>query len=325
MKMPRKLIISALVCLTGATLATSVTSTVAWFQYATKVTAAYTGTTAHCSKLLQVSVDQGAHWKSDLLDADLPDASFVPVTTGAQTKNTALSTYVVSEQTKTRFYTAPNYRQGLYSNWLIAKDNNYSQFTLWVKATDVDENYGTGSETRLVNDVYLTDLTIQNAGTIDLAKAIRVHFDAESPDGTHKYFLFAKEATTTSVGGYLDIDNNGEYDPAGYEWESGFCMYGGEGLTQTSYTATDSSVVATDTKGVLSNGTSFGSTSANSDEYLKITVTIWLEGWALLSKGAAGNKDSAASSTAVWDSATYASKNFNVGMTFGVQLHADDE
>ena len=325
MKMPRKLIISALVCLTGATLATSVTSTVAWFQYVARVTAAYTGTTAHCSKKLQISVDEGTHWKSDLVDADLPDATFVPITTGAQTKNTALPTYEVSEQTKTRFYASPDYRQGLYSNWLIAKDTNYSQFTLWVKATDVDENYGSASQTYLNNDVYLTDLTIQNAGSIDLAKAIRVHFDAESPDGTHKYFLFAKDATTTSVGGYLDVDNNGEYDPQGYEWESGYCVYGGEGLTQTSYLATDSTVVATDTKGVLSNGTVFGNTSATEGEYLKITVTIWLEGWALLNTGAAGNKESAASSTSMWDSATYASKDFNVGMTFGVQLHADNE
>lgn len=312
MKKHRKLIISALVCLTGATLATSVTSTVAWFQYATRVTAAYTGTTAHCSKMLQVSVDNGAHWGTDLLDADLSGTeTFEPITTGAQTKNTAIS----------QFYSSPNYRQGLYSNWLTAPATSYSQFTLSFKSTDVDENYGTASETYLENDVFLTNLTIVNNGSIDLANAIRVHFDAKATDGTHKYFLFAKNVTSTSVGGYLDVNNDGKLDPAGYEWESGNCVYGGTGLVQTSYKAVNDAdgIIATDTKGQLSGGTSFGKTSSSSSSYLEITVTIWLEGWALLNTGNTGNVQT--SNTAVWNSATYASKDFNVGMTFGVQLH----
>ena len=313
MKKHRKLIISALVCLTGATLATSVTSTVAWFQYATRVTAAYTGTTAHCSKMLQVSVDNGAHWKTDLLDADLSSTEmFEPITTGAQTKNTAIS----------QFYASPDYRQGAYP-WMIAPVTSYSQFTLWFKSTDVDENYGTASEVRLENDVYLTDLTIQSNSPTDLSKAIRVHFDAES-NGNHKYFLFAKDVTSTAVGGNLDVNNDGELDKAGYEWENGLCMYGGNGLVQTSYKAVNDAdnIIATDTNGELSNGTSFGKTSSFSSSYLKITVTIWLEGWALLNTGNTGNAQT--SNTAVWNSATYASKDFNVGMTFGVQLHGAD-
>lgn len=312
MKKHRKLIISALVCLTGATLATSVTSTVAWFQYATRVTAAYTGTTAHCSKMLQVSVDGGSHWATDLLDADLSSTEvFEPITTGAQTKNTAIS----------QFYSSPDYRQGSYP-WVTAPVTSYSQFTLWLKSTDVDENYGTASEVRLENDVYLTDLTIaNNNAAADLSKAIRVHFDAESPDGTHKYFLFARDVTSTAVGGTLDVNNDGELDKAGYEWQSELCIYGGSGLVQTSYKASGdiNNIIATDTNGVLSNGTSFGKTSSSSSSYLKITVTIWLEGWALLNTGNTGNAQT--SNTAVWNSTTYASKDFNVGMTFGVQLY----
>ena len=315
MKKHRKLVISALACLTGATLATSVTSTVAWFQYATRVTAAYTGTTAHCSKMLQVSVDEGAHWKTDLLDADLSSTEkFEPITTGAQTKNTAIS----------QFYAAPDYRQGAYP-WLAASANSYSQFTLWLKSTDVDENYGTANEVRLENDVYLTDLTIQNNnGAADLANAIRVHFDAEL-NGNHKYFLFAKNVTSTAVGGNLDVNNDGALDKAGYEWENSLCMYGGNGLIQTSYKADNDvdNIIATDTNGSLSGGTSFGKTSSSSSSYLKITVTIWLEGWALLNTGNTGNAQT--SNTAVWSSATYASKDFNVGMTFGVQLHGAED
>lgn len=306
-----KIIISSLIALTGITLASSITSTVAWFQYVTRNTAAYTGTTAHCTKMLQVSVDDGAHWSTDLLDADLSSTEkFEPITTGAQTKNTAIS----------QFYASPDYRQGAYP-WVIASANSYSQFTLCFKSTDVNENYGTASETLLENDVFLTDLSISNNNdATDLSKAIRVHFDAES-NGNHKYFLFASDTTSTDVGGTLDVNNDGKLDPRGYEWESGYCVYGGSGLTQTSYKANNDidNIIATDTNGQLSGGTSFGKTSSSSSSYLKITVTIWLEGWALLNTGVTGNYQ--ASNTAVWNSASYASKDFNVGMTFGVQLH----
>ena len=304
-----KIIVSSLIALTGVTLASSVASTVAWFQYVTRVTAAYTGTTAHCSKMLQISTNSGSTWGTDLV---LPDGSFQPITSGDQAKNTALA----------HLYAAPEYRQGIYANWLPAAEDSYSQFEIWVKLTDVDENYGTASQTYLNNDVYLTNLTIQDANGLDLAKAVRVHYDALSPNGTHKYFLFAKSVSKTSVGGTLDLNNDGQTDTLGYEFYSTTCTYGGMDLFQESYTATDSTVVATDTKGVLSNGTSFGNTSASSGEYLKIKVTIWLEGWALLDTGMTGNNQT--SNSSVWGTG-YISKSFNVGMTFGVQPHASNE
>lgn len=310
-----KIIISSLIALTGVTLASTITSTVAWFQNVTRVSAGYTGTTAHCTKMLQMAVEPAAGnptWKTDLFQADLPDANFEPITSGVQTKNTALA----------HLYGSPDYRQGAYP-WYDAPAGSYSQFTLLLKVADVDENYGTASQAYLENDVYLTDLTIQNASTnntIDLEKAVRVHFDVETPGVVaHKYFLFAKTATSTDVGGNLDVNNDGAYDEAGYEWSNALCMYGTEGGKQTSYASTDSSVIASQSGSTLTGGTSFGKTSTSPSSYLRITVTIWLEGWALLEKGVSGNKDSAASSTAVWDSTTYVAKSFNVGMTFGVK------
>ena len=313
-----KIIVSSLIALTGVTLASTVTSTVAWFQNVTRVTAAYSGTTAHCTKMLQMAVEPAAGnptWKTDLLQSDLPDADFEPVTTGVQNKNNPL-------RETTPLYGSPDYRQGAYP-WYAAPEGSYAQFTLLIKVADVDENYGTANQAYLEKDVYLTDLTIQNASAnsnIDLENAIRVHFDVETPGvQTHKCFLFAKSTTITTVGGNLDINNGGALDDAGYEWQNGLCMYGTQNGKQTSYTATDSSVVATESNGTLTDGTSFGKTSATVGSYLKITVTIWLEGWALLQKGVSGNYNSAASTTAVWDSKTYVSKSFNVGMTFGVK------
>ena len=304
-----KIIVSSLIALTGITLASSVTSTLAWFVNVTIVTAAYTGTTAHCSKMLQVSSNNGTSWGTDLV---LPDGTFQPITSGEQAKDAALA----------HLYAAPEYRQGIYENWLPAAEGSYTQFDLWIKLADVDENYGTASQSYLENDVYLTNLTIQDANNLDLAKTVRVHFDALSPNGTHKYFLFAKYATTTNVGGTLDLNNDGEIDTLGYAFDSTTCIYGGMNSKQYSYIATDNSVVATDTRGVLTNGTSFGNTSATSGDYLKITVTVWVEGWALLETGMTGNNQT--NNSAVW-STNYISKSFNVGMTFGVQPHADNE
>ena len=120
----------------------------------------------------------------------------------------------------------------------------------------------------------------------------------------------------------MDLNNDGQIDKLGYEFSSTTCVYGGMNLKQYSYNATDSSVVATDTRSVLSNGTPFGNTSTTEGEYLKITVTIWVEGWALLETGMTGNNKT--TNSAVW-STNYIEKSFNVGMTFGVQPNASNE
>ena len=316
-----KIIISSLIALTGVTLASAVTSTVAWFQYVTRVTAAYTGTSAHCTKKLQMAVEPASGdptWKTDLLQADLPEADFEPVTSGVQVKNQALA----------HLYGSPDYRQGAYP-WYAAPAGSYSQFTLLIRVADVDKDYGSANQAYLENNVYLTDLTIQNASSnssIDLEDAVRVHIDAMSPDNYHKYFLFAKTTTSTDVGGQLDINNDGQYDTLGYEWSSNNeCIYGVANGKQTSYSSTDANVIGSESSdGSISGGSPIGKTGTSANSYLKVTVTIWLEGWALLEKGVSGNKDSAASSHAVWDSATYDAKSFNVGLTFGVQPHSTD-
>ena len=356
MKMPRKVVISSLTLLSAFTLAGSISGTVAWYQYSTRATVAYTGTSAHCSKLLQISADDGTTWGSDLGDSDLPGASFAPITTGEQEKDTALE---LKHRTETMyddqgnptgtqdvssyFYAQPDRGQGLYDNWLLASDSSYAQFDILLKVKDVD---GQATETKLANDVYLTDLTIIDANDdgLDLDSAVRVHIATEYVDNgatANKYFLFAKENEETEVGGFLDIDQDGKFDEVGYEWDRHTCLYGGgtfipatydsEGnkLTddsyedapyQHSYKADNPTIIAQENDNVLSGGTPIGKTSANNGEYLKVTVTIWLEGWSALLKGAGGQTD-----ISIWDEESYVAKSFNVGMTFGVALHNDNE
>ena len=363
MKKPNKIVLSSLIALVGFTVASSVTSTVAWFQYATRASVAYTGTSAHCSKLLNISVDGGTNWGTDIRSDSLPTAKFAPITTGEIGKDDALPTQTVVTEyeddgitpkttvTKSRFYASPDYRQGLYSNWLIAEDDNYLQFEVLIRLADVDENYGTASQKYLANDVYLTDLTIQNSGTNDLAESVRVHIASTYYDGgveQNKNFLFAKTVESTEVGGFLDVNDDGLQDTGAYEWDDTLCLYGGSvgapvtsdvlddhdnvigqklenPLLQTSYSATEdpNPIIAEDNNGVITGGTSIGKTSTSVSEYMKVVVTVWLEGWSELHRGNDGNYQDEDSS--IWNSASYAAKKFNVGMTFGVQLHADNE
>lgn len=312
MKTTRKLVISSLAVLTGASVAGSVTSTVAWFQYATRAQVAYTGTTSHCSKLLKISATNGASWGNDLSLNSLHTDPFAPVTTGAQEKDAALPS---------SFYAQPNYRQGTYDHWYTATTDTYAQFQILVKVNDVNT-----TTPQLENDVYLTDVTIQDAstdGAPDLSDALRVHVATSD----NKYFLFAKSSTSTAVGGYLDINNDNEYDTEGYDWSTTPIIYGEEGAIQTSYLTNDSSIIAAeDQYGAISGGTSIGKTKTSG--YLEVIVTIWLEGWALLEYGVDHNASGDTinkTNTQIWDSATYVNKKFNVGLTFGVDLHSDSE
>ena len=354
MKTHKKVVISSLALLSVLTLAGSISGTISWYQYATVAKVAYTGTSAHCSKLLQLSVDNGQTWSTDIINSQLPDnISFAPVTTGEQAKDQPISLKskttniydsngaVVDTRTDTSyFYSQPKRGQGLYENWMLAGPTTYLRFEILVKVLDVD---GAQTENDLANDVYLTDLTIQDANNsgVDLSNAIRVHISSSYQDNgsdAAKNFLFAKNSTDIEVGGFLNLFGGDENDQAGYEWEKHTCVYGGGELKtddqgnivqpeqcinvphQTSYKADDPTIVAKNADDNFENCTSIGKTSANNDQYLKLTVSIWLEGWSLLTNGVASTTNAS-----VWDAQSYIGKKFNVGMTFEVAPHNSQE
>ena len=219
-----KVIIPSFALLIGASLTASLTSTLAWYQSATRARVAYVDAVSHCSKLLKISLDN-QHWGNDFYENDM--ASYilgnhlVPITTGPQEKNSGLVYYTKNSKQCVKFYNQPDFgRGGDYSHWVVAKDNSYAQFTIYVKVNDVD-----GNETPLADDVYLTKLIIQddstNGTTTDLSDAVRVHLavtDASETPST-KYFLFAKgrgsevaDDVETVVGGCLDLNNDGAFD-----------------------------------------------------------------------------------------------------------------
>ena len=291
MKKSRNFIISSLVALTGATLASSVTGTVAWFQYATSASIAYTGTTVGCSKLLQISDDAGSHWNTDLAYGQGQGNAipFTPVTSGEMGKNGSLTAGL---------YNGPTYKKANQADWGLATANtDYQQFDLQIRLNDVSD----GTDTLDSANICLSDLTIANANqNTDLEEAIRVHLAVKNGSN----YLLSLNGGSIAVCGKLDLNTDGNYDASGYAFENQEVIdYGGTNKFQVSYAHDDNEAI----------GVVLGNTN---DSVLEIKVTIWVEGWALLDTGVTGNKET--SNTAVWDNATYNSNDFHVGMTFDV-------
>ena len=328
----RKVIIPSFALLIGGALAASVTSTLAWFQYATTAKVAYVGALSHCSKMLKISVDGGSTWGNDYYQNDMEKHiegnHLLPITTGPQAKNNDLNYYTKNlgnNQTKrcVKFYSQPNFGYGGdYSKWYVAGDDNYAQFTIFVKVNDIDG----ATNPALENDVYLTKIIIQddqaNTPGSDLSSAVRVHLAITDAKENNKFLLFAKSAEPTLVGGKLDLNNDGLLDKDLVEWDGSDCIYGVENAYQYAYAIDDVNAVVEDpdnpTEG--SSPISLGKTGAG---LMKIVVTTWIEGWAKLKHGYEDNA-TGSTNTAVWDPEQYVNKKFNVGIRLGVKSHDSD-
>lgn len=324
----KKVIVPSFALLIGASLTATISSTIAWFQYSTTARVAYVDALSHCSKLLKISLDN-QHWGNDFYPNDMASHiqgnHLLPITTGPQAKDNNLA-YVINSQSKrcVQFYSQPNFGcGGNYSKWFLASDENYAQYTIYVKVNDVD---GASTPTALVNDVYLTKLLIEDDSTngegSDLSDAVRVHLAVVDATGADKYFLFAKSATPTEVGGKLDLNNDGVLDKNLEPWDGTDCVYGVEDAYQYAYSNTDTDLVVTDPDNPVSgsNPISLGKTGGSS---MRITVTVWIEGWAHLAHGYLDNA-TGSSDTAVWDPEQYVNKKFNVGIRLGVKSHDSD-
>ena len=329
----RKVIIPSFALLIGASLTATISSTLAWFQNATRARVAYVDALSQCSKLLKISVDNGLHWGNDYYQNDMASHiegnHLLPITTGPQAKDGGLVYYnknIGNNQQKrcVRFYSQPNQGYGGdYSQWYYASENNYAQFTILVKVNEQDGN----TNPRLVNDVYLNKIIIKddsaNAVGSDLSDAVRVHISVTDATSSIKNFLFAKSATPTEVGGKLDLNNDGEIDKDLVAWDGSDCVYGVEDDYQYAYAIDDANVVVSDPDNIASgtNPVSIGKTGENN---MRIVVTTWIEGWAKLNHGYEDNA-TGPTNTAVWDPEQYVNKKFNVGIMLGVKSYKSDQ
>ena len=331
----KHIIIPALMAAIGVGLVGSISGTVAWYQYSTRVTAAYIGTSAKASENLQIQAKSADGTKVGAWAQDLNSETVHGIIDGATEKyGQALTPVTTGEQAKDGVLASlkghPIYQYNLTSQWGAASVANYVAFDLSFRTQDID---GTGTAYYAKN-VYLTDVTIKiNSAndSIDLDKAVRVHISAPGASGAAVNALFSKEGADTDVYGPLDLNNDNAYDKGvGYEWDTtSQLVYGDDGKKQTAYAASNgaapsaanNAILANDTNTTLSGGKALCKTAADGSVGASqtIRVTIWLEGWQKLETAPTGNKDESASESAVWDAATYIGKKFNVGLRFAVQ------
>ena len=326
-----KIIVPTLALAMGAALAGSVSGTVAWFQYSTRAQAAFIGTSAHCSESLEIQatavsgVLSSTAWGTELTAAQVATATGIasgtkvePVTSGAMTATGALPS---------KFYSNPVYQHFIYDEWMESNPASYYQFELHFHVKDIN-----GAETAayLAKNLYLTNLSIvslNDSGAAaeseahDLYKAVRVHINCGSTN-----LLFANDGTngttvSTAVGAKLDLNNDGNYDKTpGYEWTTGTeeKIYGAEGNQVANNVGGFSFANDANPSSITANSGLLGTTTAAEDG-LKVTVTIWLEGWQQLATGVTGNKET--TNSAVWDATKYIGKRFGVGFRFACDAH----
>ena len=341
-----KMMVATLAIVAGAATVGSISGTVAWFQYNTRVTAAYVGTTASVSRNLQIRLHDdnitayaNPEWKTNLEVSDisayltakaaLTDAAkkkgcggkITPVTYGQAAREAALpSTGDFVNGPKGN----PMAGQFAYSAWADAEASNYVILPIEVKLLD-------GAGDAMKKEVFLTHLTLQKHSDVDdandVSTALRVHFASTTNQ------LWSKNGAEVATSSKLDLDGDGimdqdrggeRYNFNGTTYSEG--VYGDATGTPrtvdgdakiTSYSAAgkndDDSPMADDSTAALNKtkAIALGETDASTG-ILAIKTTIWFEGWALLTD----YRDSAKTS-AVW-AEQFAGKQFDVGMTFAV-------
>lgn len=338
-----KIIVSALALAIGGSLAGSVGSTIAWYQYSTRANVSYIGEASGVSSNFQMrfkseSADEEA-WRTritwDEMDAELHNGGFaeklVPMTFGKLNKDDPLPA---------KGYTQPAPGVGDMTKWIEATEKNYAQFTLQLR--NINREGATAAND--AQDVYLSKLVLQKdlktpTGKEDISNALRVHISSVA-GSTTKNKLISKLGGDTKTSGKLDIDGDGHNDQAypeddefgfGYDGDNHVALedviYGDQNNdkvdneTQASYSASyqssdanaflvysENNILYNDqTKSVLDNAKSIGQTLEGSSGYLEVTITIWLEGWQEF-------EDSA-----IWNATKYVDSMFDVGIQFAIQ------
>ena len=250
-KISKKLIVSTLSTVMGVSLVGAISGTVAWYQYSTRSTVSFVGTSVASSKNLLISFNRD---NNDAYANDLTRASsfLAPITSGAMLADDGLPEH---------FKAQPIYQHFDYSKWINAETGSYVQFDLFLKYNQINE-LGAEVPATEQKSVYLTDLLIRqhNADThSDISDAVRVHVASENTN-----MLLSKKGETINVNGALDLNGDHVADKT----QPIYSFYSQEEIdaiptgtygngTQTAYKL-DEVDPDIDSNGILSNGTVLG-------------------------------------------------------------------
>lgn len=321
MKFNKKLIVASLSTALGLGIVGSITGTVAWYSYNTRVTTSIIGVSTGNSGSVMFSLD-GTNWTNRIFTNDILESvgvtsaesfDFEQVTFGQLDANKNFK----NSPTETG-YLQPEQGMGGYENWQKAKRNaDYLQFHLYVKA---EQDTGAGF-TRVAKPIFLTDITLEDVGTTEVVDAFRIHIHDYNTPATN--YLISKEAVTDLhlYSDELDLNDDGNIDKYGgeYEWVGNPdepCMYGIENEVQSTY-GVDEVVAGTNQGNIVDTSSTnpklFKATTTTAGENLHFVITMWLEGWHELE-----------TNTPIWDILSTRGASFHVGLTFDAGLDVFD-
>ena len=284
MKINKKLLVPVFATAMGLSVMGGIGGAVAWYQYNTKVSASYMGVTTADGGVLQVSSDD-SHWDRDLYFGG-EESKLHPVTFGD------LGTQLVLGNARKH----PHAGVADPTQWDLATvDEDYYQFSIFVKALKLED----GEYKQKAVNVFLDDFVLEavTENKTDVGSALRVHFDVA---GGSKYLISPTAITGEEcpLFGKLDLDKSGAVDKVGgYQWEENYnqdLIYGNNEKYQ----------VTTGANTLVSNQQALFQTSAEAS--VKITITIWLEGWQKIGSGEAAS--------AIWDSTRDSGSTVHFGL-----------
>lgn len=201
-KMTKKLVVSSLAVAMGAALVGSISGTVAWYQYSTRVTAQLSGTSAGTSRNLQISSNEAVVANSqEAREHSSWDYNFKPAS-----KEMAPSSVIFNDGVAVAQVAHPVYQY--FNNWHAASENDVFAFDLYLQSLKE-------GNAREALPVYLTAFEIKDNAGADLtniiAEALRIEIVPYTYNGSAwtkgTSRLLSKTAGTTEIADYLNLNN----------------------------------------------------------------------------------------------------------------------
>ena len=306
-KISKKIIIPFVSTVMGFALIGGIGGSFAWYQYNSRATASFIGTSvANSGSLLISNTGNSGEFSRNVYPYSNNAKKLYPVTFGALSDGDVPGTA----------YVQPEAGKGAYADWKTATNGSeYVQFDVYLKAIQADGTEDSGYA-QVAKAVYLSDITLEDVTSGHTASdALRVHLAVN--DGADGTFLISKNTVTNlALYGGLDLDADGSDDKKGdYIFDDDYdedVVYGNDGETQTTVGIDTIKAVRNASGDFPTGSTKICDTLATGN--VKITVTVWLEGWHQYGSGTA--------TTAIWNPAKTGFTNVNVGLTFDVGANA---
>lgn len=331
MKINKKLIVPFLSTVVGLSIAGGLGGAFAWYQFNSQVRTGLIGSSVAEAGVLQIGYKDNQDnyvWGSN---RNMPNATLIPVTFGALKDDGTLPQSYAFGYPEAGQQGGNSYGTG----WTeIQNGHGFVQYDIYLRALKADANAAGDPNADIApgyklveQDVYLSEIILEDVETENktVEEALRVHYQVEGG----KNELISKTAITSqdplNLHGKLDLDGDGQWDtPAntGHAWNTSTTpiTYGINGQTQVTKGIADVRQ-ARDSDGKMpehdaQNPNPKCVCRTSTGVMTKITITVWLEGWSLLT--AIADPDNPQPAESVWNPKVNADIDVHVGLTFDV-------